>query len=132
MRRALTAFLVAAAATAAAAQQPVSPKPGEGGNRIDTVTPAAPELAAYGPHAIGVRTIQVTDKGRPDILNIKEGGPIVRYDRTLTLEVWYPAAPGQTAGGVYQVITRDPTVMATLTGQAVRDAALLRPGSGAA
>ncbi len=60
-------------------------------NRIDTVTPTAPELAAYGPHDIGVRTIQVTDKNRPDILNIKEGGPIVRYDRTLTLEVWYPA-----------------------------------------
>ena len=47
--------------------------------------------AAYGPHDIGVRTIQVTDKNRPDILNIKEGGPIGRYDRTLTLEVWYPA-----------------------------------------
>ena len=45
-------------------------------NRIDTVTPSAPELAAYGPHDIGVRTIQVTDKNRPDILNIKEGGPI--------------------------------------------------------
>ena len=70
------------AATVVAAQQ----------NRIDTVTPTAPELAPYGPHDIGVRTIQVTDKNRPDILNIKEGGPIVRYDRTLTLEVWYPAS----------------------------------------
>jgi predicted dienelactone hydrolase len=122
MRHTLTAFLAAAAATALSAQQ----------NRIDTVTPAAPELAAYGSHAIGVRTIQITDTGRPDILNIKEGGPIVRYDRTLTLEVWYPAAPGQKTGGVYQVLTRDPAVMATLSGQAVRDAALLRQGSGAA
>jgi predicted dienelactone hydrolase len=93
-------------------------------NHIDTVTPSAPELAAYGPNDIGVRTIQVTDKNRPDILNIKEGGPIVRYDRTLTLEVWYPATlgPGQKAGGEYRVITRDPSVMATLFGKAVRDA----------
>ena len=50
-----------------------------------------------------MRTIQVTDKNRPDILNIKEGGPTVRYDRTLTLEVWYPAAlaAGQKPGGEY-------------------------------
>jgi predicted dienelactone hydrolase len=121
MRETLTAFFVAAAATALSAQQ----------NRIDTVTPAAPELAAYGPHAIGVRTIQVTDKGRPDILNIKDGGPIVRYDRTLTLEVWYPAAlaAGQQSGGEYRVITRDPAVTATLHGQAVRDAAVLKSAS---
>jgi len=100
-------------------------------NRIDTVSPSAPELAAYGPSDIGVRTIQVTDKNRPDILNIKEGGPVVRYDRTLTLEVWYPAtlAGGQKPGGEYRVITRDPTVMATLYGKAVRDAAA-RPAQG--
>jgi predicted dienelactone hydrolase len=93
-------------------------------NRIDVVTPAAPELASYGSSAIGVRTIQVIDKNRPDILNIKEGGPIVRYDRPLTLEVWYPAtlAAGQKPGGVYRVITRDPAVMATLSGKAVREA----------
>ena len=38
-------------------------------NRIDVVTPLAPELASYGPHDIGVRTIQVTDRNRIDILN---------------------------------------------------------------
>ena len=97
-------------------------------NRIDVVTPTAPELAAYGPHNIGVRTIQVTDKNRPDILNIKDGGPIVRYDRALTLEVWYPAAlaAGQKPGGEYRVITRDPAITATLTGKAVRDGAVLK------
>ena len=41
--------------------------------------------------AIGVRTLQVTDRNRPDILNTKEGGATARYDRTLTVEVWYPA-----------------------------------------
>jgi predicted dienelactone hydrolase len=94
-------------------------------NHIDTVTPLAPELAAYGPLAVGVRTLQVTDKNRPDILNIKEGQPTVMYDRTLTLEVWYPAtlASGQKAGGEYRVITRDASVTATLYGKAVRDAA---------
>ena len=94
-------------------------------NRIDTISPSAPELAAFGPHAIGVRTIQVTDKNRPDIVNTKEGAPVARYDRTLTLEVWYPAAlsADQKPGGEYRVITRDPAVTATLYGQAVRDAA---------
>ena len=95
-------------------------------NRIDTVTPSAPALASYGPFAIGVRTIQVTDKNRPDILNTKEGGPVARYDRTLTLEVWYPAAlaEGHKPGGDYPgVITRDPSVVVTLHGQALRDAA---------
>jgi predicted dienelactone hydrolase len=93
-------------------------------NRIDTVTPSAPELAAYGANAIGVRTIQVIDKDRPDILNIKEGGPTVRYDRPLTLEVWYPAvlADGQKPGGEYRTITRDPSVTAMLSGKAVREA----------
>jgi predicted dienelactone hydrolase len=96
-------------------------------NRIDTVTPAAPELAGYGKYAIGVRTLQATDSNRPDIVNTKEGGPTARYDRTLTLEVWYPAAlaAGQKPGGDYRAITRDPAITATLHGQAVRDAAPL-------
>jgi predicted dienelactone hydrolase len=96
-------------------------------NRIDTVTPAAPELAGYGRYAIGVRTLQATDKNRPDVLNTKEGGPTARYDRTLTLEVWYPAAlaAGQKPGGDYRAITRDPAITVTLHGQAVRDAALV-------
>lgn len=101
-------------------------------NRIDVVTPNAPELAAHGPLNIGVRTIQATDRNRPDILNTKEGGPVARYDRTLTLEVWYPAAlaAGQQPGGEYRVVTRDPAISATILGKAVRDAApLSAPGA---
>lgn len=115
MKKALALIAIVALAATAAAQQ----------NHIDTVTTMAPELAAYGPYAIGVRTIQVTDKDRPDILKITEGGPVVRADRTLTLEVWYPAtlAPGQKPDGTYHVITRDPKITAELHGQAVRDAA---------
>jgi len=111
------AFAFVLAAAAAAAQ-----------NRIDIVTPVAPELAAYGPLAVGVRTIQVTDRNRPDILNTKEGEPTARYDRTLTVEVWYPASlsPGQAPRGDYPgVITRDPAVVVTLHGRAVREAAPL-------
>ncbi|MDH4063512.1 MAG: dienelactone hydrolase, partial [Acidobacteriota bacterium] len=93
-------------------------------NRIDVVTPAAPELAAFGPHAIGVRTVVVIDRNRPDILNTRPGGATARYDRRLDLEIWYPAAlaSGQARGGQYQVMTRDPSIRATLSGQAVRDA----------
>jgi predicted dienelactone hydrolase len=96
-------------------------------NRIDRVTPAAPELASYGKYDIGVRTITATDRNRPDILNTTPGGPTARYDRTLTLEVWYPArlAAGQKPGGDYRAITRDPSVVVTLHGKAVRDAAPL-------
>jgi predicted dienelactone hydrolase len=96
-------------------------------NRIDMVTPSAPELAPYGKYAIGVRTIQATDRNRPDILATKEGSPTAHYDRTLTLEIWYPAAlaAGQKPGGDYRAITRDPAITATLHGQAVRDAAPL-------
>ena len=36
-------------------------------NHIDVVSPLAPELASYGKYAIGVRTVQVTDKNRPEI-----------------------------------------------------------------
>jgi predicted dienelactone hydrolase len=106
-----------AVATGAVAQQ----------NRIDIVTPSAPELAAYGTFAIGARTIQVTDRNRPDILKTKEGEPTARYDRTLTLEVWYPAVATASDGGgsEYRTITRDPALAVTLHGRAVRDAAPL-------
>jgi predicted dienelactone hydrolase len=94
-------------------------------NRIDVIAPLAPDLAAYGTYDIGVRTLQATDRNRPDILNTKPGEATAQYDRTLTLEVWYPAklAVGQKAGGEYRAITRDPTLTTTLLGKAVRDAA---------
>jgi len=93
-------------------------------NRVDVVTPLAPELAAAGPYAVGVRTLQAVDRNRPDVLNTREGGPVARYDRRFTLEVWYPAAlaAGQARGGEYRTITIDPARTTTLRGQAVRDA----------
>ena len=102
-------------------------------NRIDAVTPMAPELAAYGPLTVGVRTITATDRQRVDVLHTTEaGGPITRYDRTLTIEVWYPAslAAGQTPGGVYRTVARDPSRPTELHGRAVRDAAPAKPPAG--
>ena len=103
----------------------IAPVPTPAQNRVDVVTPLAPDLATYGQFPVGVRTVQVTDTNRPDVLGTKEGGEVQRYDRTLTLEIWYPAqlGPGQKPGGVYKgVMTRDPSVVVTLRGRAMRDA----------
>ena len=113
----LAAVLVAclAVASMAAAQT----------NRIDMVAPFAPELAKHGTYTIGVRTFDVTDRNRVDVVHTTEGAPNARYDRRLVLEAWYPAtlAPGQHPGGATRVVTRDPSVTAVLYGRAVRGAA---------
>jgi predicted dienelactone hydrolase len=117
MRSRVIALLVSCLSVTAAARAQT--------NRIDVISPFAPELATFGSYTIGVRTIQATDPNRIDVLRTKEGGPTAHYDRTLTLEVWYPArlAPGQQPGGAQRVITRDPSVTAVLFGRAVREAA---------
>lgn len=101
-------------------------------NRVDVVTPMAPELAAFGPAGVGVRTVSATDLGRVDVLATKEGGPNVRSDRRITIEVWYPASlpAGQVPGGVYRTIARDPSRPIVLHGRAVRDAAPAVPPAG--
>ena len=93
-------------------------------NRIDTVRHDAPELASFGDYDIGVRTLEFVDPDRIDILNTDRGGENAIYDRSLTIEIWYPAelATGQEPGGEYQAITRNPAITATLVGSAVRDA----------
>ena len=71
-----------------------------------------------------MRTLLVTDSGRPDVLNSRAGEPVPVYDRSLTVEVWYPAAlrQGQVPGTRYTTTTRNPDITATLRGRAVRDA----------
>ena len=58
-----------------------------------SVPPAdAPELAHRGASAVGVRTIDVSNPGQPDILKFdKATGKAPLYDRPLRIEVWYPA-----------------------------------------
>ncbi len=52
--------------------------------------PDAPELSARGPYTVGVQTFDLVHPDQVDILNSKEGKDPV-YDRSLTVEVWYPA-----------------------------------------
>ena len=66
--------------------------------------PDAPELAKRGSFAVGVRTIAVTDHNRPDVLKFdKATGKAPLADRTLRLEIWYPATipAGQAERTVY-------------------------------
>lgn len=93
-------------------------------NRIDTVRPDAPALAPYGVSPIGVRTLKFVHAGQVDVVNTKAGEANRTYDRPLTVEVWYPAQAGATAGaGQYVTVTRDGKTPTTLTGRAARDAA---------
>lgn len=93
-------------------------------NRIDIVRPDAPSLAAYGDYDVGVQTLTLVDADRVDVLNTPSGGANVLYERPLTVEVWYPAqlSDDQPRGGEYRAIARNPEIVATLFGRAVRDA----------
>jgi len=51
----------------------------------------APELAPRGQFHVGVRTVRLINPDQLDILNYSAENPNPRYDRPLTLEVWYPA-----------------------------------------
>jgi dienelactone hydrolase len=65
----------------------------------------APELAARGRWAVGVRTIDIVHPGQPDILHYdKASGKAPLYDRPLKIEVWYPAVlpPGSQERVVYE------------------------------
>jgi len=94
-------------------------------NRIDLIRPDAPELAAPGPHRVGVTTLHAVNPGQADIARAVAGRPLPVYDRPLMLEVWYPAnvAPGTQPTPYENVLLRDGETRATLHGQAVRDAA---------
>ncbi len=111
MRR-ITAALGIMAATASHAE-----------NRIDVVRPDAPALAAFGDHKIGVTTMTFTNPDQIDIVNTGETGEPPRYDREITVEIWYPATDDTEPGGTYTALIRDGVTEATLVGQAARDAA---------
>ncbi|MEJ6401455.1 alpha/beta hydrolase family protein [Yoonia sp. 2307UL14-13] len=91
-------------------------------NRIDIVRPDAPEHAAFGDHKIGVQTMTFTNPDQIDVVNTGADGEIARYDRALTVEIWYPATDDTAPGGTYTTFLRDGETEATLTGQAARDA----------
>lgn len=91
-------------------------------DRIDLIRPDAPELAPYGVLPVGVTTRTFVHTDQIDVLNSTED-TLARYDRPLTVEIWYPAATGTPPGGTYETVLRDPSLSATLSGRAARDAA---------
>lgn len=100
-------------------------------NRIDTQLPSAPALAAYGDMPVGVRQIEMTN---PDQINILAIDPAAdkpatmpRYDRPLTVEMWYPAAEGATGDTTFKAFLRDGTTEVDIAGRAMRDAAPATP-----
>lgn len=115
-RHMTTTALLAASLTAGAAQAE---------NRIDRQLPNAPELAAYGDHAVGVRTLEMVNPGQIDILAIDPAADkpdeMPRYDRPLTVEMYYPAAEGAQGETAFKAYLRDGTTEVTLQGKAVRD-----------
>lgn len=93
------------------------------------VPPAdAPELAARGPHGVGVRTVDLVNPGQPDILKFdKTTGKAPLYDRHLQVEIWYPAT---IPAGASDAITYEMAMPRSggksrfrIPGKALRDAA---------
>ncbi|SEA68640.1 alpha/beta hydrolase family protein [Rubrimonas cliftonensis] len=112
----MTMTIAAAAATPLAAQ-----------NRIDGQSTDAPALAAYGDLPVGVRRFDLVNPDQIDIkaIDVTEPKPAEypRYDRPLTVEMWYPAASGATGETSFQSYIRDGVTEVTLEGRAFRDAA---------
>ena len=91
----------------------------------------APDLAYRGSFDVGVRTLEVVNPDQIDILNYSEDNPEPRYDRPLTLEVWYPAVR---RGGQPEITTYSdvlgsgpgdpdrPLIPFTFAGRALRNA----------
>ena len=95
-------------------------------NRIDTQRPDAPQLAAYGNYPIGIRTFEIINPSQLDILQIDPAAAkpetLPRYDRALTIELWYPAAPASKGRTTFDVFLRDGKTQVALHGKATRDA----------
>ena len=96
---------------------------------VGDALPNAPELAPRGKYAVGVRTLEVVNKNQVDVLKSKAGiDPL--YDRSLTIEVWYPAVipAGQKALETYKSTLglfndpKRPLIPYTFLGRALRDA----------
>lgn len=91
--------------------------------------PNAPELAARGSYGVGVQTMKLVHPAQLDVLH-GNAGQHPRYDRPLTLEVWYPAQipASKPAIVTYQSTLgrsndpKRPLIPFTFSGRALRDA----------
>ncbi|MEF2074004.1 alpha/beta hydrolase family protein [Consotaella aegiceratis] len=86
----------------------------------------APSLAQYGPDALGVRTLDFVHPDQVDVLKVDPeapaDAPLPRYDRPITVEVWYPAKADQEGSTTLKAYMRDGKTVVDLHGKAVRDA----------
>jgi Platelet-activating factor acetylhydrolase, isoform II len=100
-------------------------------NRIDTIRADAPALAAYGSFVVGVRTLKLSNPQQIDLLQIDPNAPkpdaLPRYERPITLELWYPAQAGAAGNTTLRALVRDGKTAVSLQGRAVRDAAVASP-----
>jgi len=88
----------------------------------------APELARLGPFAVGVKTLHLVQRGQIDVLAFdpkKNSAPLA--DRTLSVDLWYPAHPSPDAAHVVYAATLPseppaPPAAFSVPGIAVRDA----------
>ena len=65
----------------------------------------APKLAAFGPHRVGVKTLELINPGQVDILKYNaDSKSAPTAGRHLKVEIWYPAtlATGEQAHTVYE------------------------------
>lgn len=91
--------------------------------------PDAPELAARGPHSVGVRSLTLAHADQLDVLHTKDG-QTPRYNRVLPVEIWYPARipAGKTERVTYNEVMgssndpKRPLIPFTFEGRALRDA----------
>lgn len=90
-------------------------------NRIDLIRPDAPDLARLGVHPVGVKTLHLVNPDQPDIMAALAGTP-PRSDRTLVVEMWYPAIAGTKLGTTYTTLLRDGRTEVALHGMAARQA----------
>ena len=97
-------------------------------NRIDKQRPDAPALAAYGQYAIGVKTLNISHSEQLDVVKIDPADPKSqpKYDRPLTVEVWYPAAENSQGNSTMEVYIRDGKTKVNIEGKAIRNAKPLK------
>jgi len=91
----------------------------------------APELAARGMYAVGVRTVEIVHREQLDILNLdQQTHKAPKSDRHLTIEIWYPAliGPNEPEATTYEMPLPGQNAAAIkIADQAVRNAT---PASG--
>ena len=70
----------------------------------------APELAKLGAAAVGVRTLTLINKDQPDLLATDpKTGVVPRHDRSLKVDIFYPALASQAARVTYRAaMTAEP------------------------